>query len=446
MASRQLRLPIKCQMIGGQLASGKTSLILRLIATKPKDEVWAVLVNEAGAVGIDQALLSGAKTSNPNGDDNSAAPTVGGVKIKMLGGGCLCCTLSSVTSASLVQLIRNSKPDRLIIEPSGLAHPKALLEMLQGPHLASALSLQPIICLVDLCTFNSSENFEEEGSSFLAQVALADVLIGTKADICSRQQQDDFITWALALQPRPAKILITTTSEINFKDLGVALEEAKAKLASSVDKNVNEKKDQVEEQISSLVSDGLFLDVQGGGKSRQVGERKRVWLTNDPSSETTLEEETIPRHGHPVRKDLVSGPGGTATCGWIFCIEDIFNAIDLEKFAAAALPHILRLKGIFRIEKDKWVLISIGSSHQKVHRNSSTTEQGSGDGDGSGVLLQALDGMYQDSRVEIIVGKEVDDFADSQGELAKALKFKDWNAVESMLVQLLGTSHPVCDT
>jgi G3E family GTPase len=439
MASRRLRLPIKCQLIGGQLASGKTSLILRLLATKPKDEVWAVLVNEAGAVGIDQALLSGAQTRKPDG--NATAPTDGGVKIKMLGGGCLCCTLSSVTSAALVQLLQSSKPDRLIIEPSGLAHPKALLEMLRGPHLASALNLQPIVSLVDLCTFNPLEKFDENYSSFMAQVALADVLVGTKADICGQQQQDDFITWALALQPRPAKILITTTSEMNTKDLDASLEEAKTKLAATGDRFVKEKENQIEEQISTLFSDGgLVVDEQSNGNSRHVGKSKKVWLTNDPSRLTSLEGENLPVLGHPVRKELVSAPDGTAACGWIFCKDDVFRPVDLKNFAAAALPHLLRLKGIFRIDEDTWVLISIGSdSHEKMHSKSTTTGQKSDDGDSTvnGVFLQPLDGMYQDSRVELIVEKEAATSSNSQSDLGEAIKFQDWDAIESMLVQLL---------
>jgi G3E family GTPase len=433
MASRQLKLPIKCQLIGGQLNSGKTSAILSLFATKPKDEVWAVLVNEAGAVGIDQALLSGPKTSNGDGDTN---PT-GGIKIKMLGGGCLCCTLSSVTSASLVQLVRSSKPDRLIIEPSGLAHPKALLEMLTGPHLASALDLQPIICLVDLSTFNPAGNFADEDVSFMAQVNLADVLIGTKADICSRQQQDDFIAWALALEPRPAKILISTTAEINFEDLSLVLEEAKAKLAT--EKNtVEEEADRVEEHLSSLFSDGLFLQEQDdvAGKSRQ----KKVWLTNAPGTAvSSAEEESTIAPRQPIRKELAAAPRGTSTCGWVFHSEDVFSAAELKKFATASLPHILRLKGIFRIEREKWVVISIGTGRQNAQESTASAATGretngeSGDGV---VVLQPLDGMYHDSRVEIIVEQRTSE-TNSQGELADALRFKNWTEIETMLLQLL---------
>jgi G3E family GTPase len=456
MSSRQLRLPIKCNVIGGQLASGKTSLILRLLATKPKNEVWAVLVNEAGAVGIDQALFSGATTSNSNDAAAGSNDSASQVKIKMLGGGCLCCTLSSVTSAALVQLIRSSKPDRLIIEPSGLAHPKALLKMLTGPHLATALDLQPILCLVDLTTFNHMEEFlqaeEDEDSNFIAQVDLADVLIGTKADICSREQQDDFISWALALKPRPAKVLISTTSEMNYTDLSLVIEEAKV---AAVDKNKSKKENLKEvesEEISSLFSDGMFLNAEQGdaGKSRMPKETtKKVWLTNAHGSDLSSEEKSLaPEPRNPIRKELATASGGTSTCGWIFSSEDTFSAAELQKFAAAALPHILRLKGIFRVEGDKWVLISIGSGQQKKINDDNgaacVEQKRSGDGGGDGeegcqVSLQALDGMYQDSRVEIIVEskQEINLNLNLESKLAEALRLKDWSAVQGMLMKLL---------
>ncbi len=49
---------------------------------------------------------------------------------------------------AIAQLLRATKPDRMWIEPSGLGHPAALVDVLRGEHLASALDLQPIICLV----------------------------------------------------------------------------------------------------------------------------------------------------------------------------------------------------------------------------------------------------------------------------------------------------------
>ena len=52
-------------------------------------------------------------------------------------------------AAGIAQLVRRAKPDRLLIEPSGLGHPAGLVDVLQGEHLRSSLQLQAILCLLD---------------------------------------------------------------------------------------------------------------------------------------------------------------------------------------------------------------------------------------------------------------------------------------------------------
>ncbi len=83
----------------------------------------------------------------------------------------LCCTLSGPLGTSIAQLVRNTKPDRLIIEPSGLGHPAGghvahayrgtddfdscgagLLDTLQNEHLCKALAIKAIICMVSIET------------------------------------------------------------------------------------------------------------------------------------------------------------------------------------------------------------------------------------------------------------------------------------------------------
>ena len=51
--------PIPVHLITGFLGTGKSSFIQALVAAKPADEHWAILVNEFGQVGIDQALFAG---------------------------------------------------------------------------------------------------------------------------------------------------------------------------------------------------------------------------------------------------------------------------------------------------------------------------------------------------------------------------------------------------
>lgn len=119
---RRLRLPIPTSVITGALASGKTTFIASLLHSKPPEELWAVLVNEFGAAGLDAALLEGgaAAPAGAAAAQRGAQPLgAGGVHVRQLAGGCLCCALSSVTATAIAQLLRNVKPDRLLIEPSG---------------------------------------------------------------------------------------------------------------------------------------------------------------------------------------------------------------------------------------------------------------------------------------------------------------------------------------
>ena len=151
---RTLKLPIPTHIITGALGAGKTTAISSLLKAKPADQVWCLIVNEAGAVGVDAALLS----PGVDPSSNEALSQAGGVAVRELAGGCMCCALSSVTGVAIAQLVRQTRPDRLLIEPSGLAHPVALVDMLRGPSLRSALALQPIVCLVrqsdDSCFLN----------------------------------------------------------------------------------------------------------------------------------------------------------------------------------------------------------------------------------------------------------------------------------------------------
>ena len=63
----------------------------------------------------------------------------------------MCCTLAGAMSVALAQLVRRSKPHRLIIEPSGMGHPAGLIDALQSEHLRTSLRLQAVLVVVDVC-------------------------------------------------------------------------------------------------------------------------------------------------------------------------------------------------------------------------------------------------------------------------------------------------------
>lgn len=125
---------IPTHLIAGPLGAGKTSLIRHLLAQKPAHERWAVLINEFGQIGLDAALLE-------RGED--------GIALAEVAGGCLCCVNGAPFQVGLGRLLRKVKPDRLLIEPSGLGHPAQLLAQLRQPPWRGVLAVQPALMVLD---------------------------------------------------------------------------------------------------------------------------------------------------------------------------------------------------------------------------------------------------------------------------------------------------------
>lgn len=135
-----MKFPIPVNVITGPLGAGKSTCITQLAAKKPPESRWCILVNEFGSLGIDEAIL------NASYKDGS-----GQVYVKQLAGGCMCCALSGPLNVAIAQVIRLTKPDRLIIEPSGLGHPAGLLDVMRSEHLAHVLDVKAVLCLVSTC-------------------------------------------------------------------------------------------------------------------------------------------------------------------------------------------------------------------------------------------------------------------------------------------------------
>ena len=137
---------IPTHVIAGPLGAGKTTLIRHLLAQRPANERWAVLINEFGLVGLDAALLSR--------DED-------GIAIGEVAGGCLCCVNGMPFQVGLGRLLRKSRPDRLFIEPSGLGHPLQLLAQLQQAPWVGVLTIQPLLMVVDAQAMARNEPLPE---------------------------------------------------------------------------------------------------------------------------------------------------------------------------------------------------------------------------------------------------------------------------------------------
>ncbi|MBV8048850.1 MAG: GTP-binding protein [Paludibacterium sp.] len=174
--------PVTVNLFTGFLGVGKTTALRHLIAHKPADEKWALIVNEFGEVGIDGAVLSG-----------------GDVPVAEIAGGCLCCVAGPQMTVTVATLLRRAKPDRLLIEASGLAHAAGVIDELRQPPLAEALTVGAVLTLVDPRQFVDG-NYQRQ-PMYRDQITLADVLVANKIDLADVPTMEAFRRQAAALFP-----------------------------------------------------------------------------------------------------------------------------------------------------------------------------------------------------------------------------------------------------
>lgn len=181
------RLPVVA--VTGFLGAGKTTLI-RALLKKPEGANTAVVVNEYGEVGIDDALLR-----------SSSDVTV------LLGNGCLCCNVRTDLQETLRGLFadraRGAVPsfERVVIETSGLADPGPVLQTFATDRaLGREFHLQALVTVVD--ALNGEGNLEcmPEANK---QVALADRIVVTKSDLADSATTSRLVDRVASLNPAP---------------------------------------------------------------------------------------------------------------------------------------------------------------------------------------------------------------------------------------------------
>ena len=166
---------IATNIITGFLGVGKTTSILQLLKQKKEKDKWAVLVNEFGEIGIDGSLIKGHISDKQD------------VLVKEVPGGCMCCSAGLPMQAALSLLLTKVRPDRLLIEPTGIGHPVEVLNVLLENYFSKVLSIQKIITLVDARKLKDSEYTNDE--TFNQQIMIADILIGNKSDLYNEEDK-----------------------------------------------------------------------------------------------------------------------------------------------------------------------------------------------------------------------------------------------------------------
>ncbi|GEK72890.1 MULTISPECIES: CobW family GTP-binding protein [Halomonas] len=304
MARPPLR-DIPAHLITGFLGGGKSTLIHHLIAHKPPGERWAVLINEFGQVGVDQTMFA-------ERDD---------VVVQALPGGCLCCQLATVLQTSLVQLLRRERPDRLIIEPSGLGHPSGLIELLRGEAFAGVLSLRDVVTVLDPRRLDDPRARGHE--TFLDQLRLADGVALTMVDRLDAARVTAARDWLAETLPGERWVVEAPHGRLPVARLleGGAHREGAEPASPAAHRAQATAQAQIQTQTP-----GLLLDL----------------------------DARAPRVGAPVRESGASL--GHESLGWRWHADEVFAAAAITAWLDA-LPAALRVKGVLHTDTG-WVTVN----------------------------------------------------------------------------------------
>ena len=321
--STQPSKKVPVHLMRGFLGVGKTTAINHLIKNKPEGERWALVVNEFGQIGVDASLLEA-------GED---------LQIKELPGGCICCALGLTLSVTLINLLQRFKPDRLIIEPTGLGHPAGIIDLLTGGQFNDVLELRPLVTLVDPRLLDEPKVVAHE--TFQDQIALADILVFNKTDLASEAQTKKALGEAQQMFPPKLALLTCEKGEL---------------------------------PLSVLDSAAQLISQQTKPKTTPSHHPKANFLAPQTAGLAFL---ALPEVGKPVCQQ---GEGlGAFSVGWVFHRDDAFDEDKLYQWIDQQ-QNLLRIKGVFRVGTKQW------RSFNKV---------------GSEMLMQAIT-YRRDSRLELL--------------------------------------------
>ncbi|MDA0266820.1 MAG: cobalamin biosynthesis protein CobW [Cyanobacteria bacterium] len=228
---------IPVTVITGFLGAGKTTLIRHLLQNNQGRRI-AVLVNEFGEVGIDGDLLRSCQVCDGDTADSSSSPVPSNPvpsNIVELTNGCLCCTVQEEFLPTMeILLQRRESLDAIVIETSGLALPKPLVQAFRWPEIRTQATVDGVVTVVDAAALASGQlvgdlaaleaqrqaddSLDHETpieELFEDQLNCADLVLLTKLDGLDAMAQAQVNQWLVANIPEGIKVVPCDRGQID---------------------------------------------------------------------------------------------------------------------------------------------------------------------------------------------------------------------------------------
>ncbi|MGH6674516.1 MAG: cobalamin biosynthesis protein CobW [Stellaceae bacterium] len=226
---------VPCTIVTGFLGAGKTTLIRHVLANA-RGRRLALIVNEFGDVGVDGEILKGC--------GNEACPEENVVE---LANGCLCCTVADEFVPALDAILSRDGVEHIVIETSGLALPKPLVQAFHWPAIKSRVTVDGIVVVVDgaaLADGRVARDIEALGRQragdpalshddpieevFEDQIACADLVVLNKRDLLDDAGLAKAHAAIAAALPRKVKTLAVADGKVDaalLLGLGIGTED-----------------------------------------------------------------------------------------------------------------------------------------------------------------------------------------------------------------------------
>lgn len=176
---------IPATIVTGFLGAGKTSLLRHLLAQAEGRRI-ALVINEFGELGIDRELLLGCGAETCAEDD-----------VVELANGCICCTVAEDFLPALECLLdRREPPDHILIETSGLALPKPLVQAFNWPEIKARVTVDGVVAVIDAAAVAAGRFADTTpelvhdnplDEVFGDQLACADLVVLNKTDLADAE-------------------------------------------------------------------------------------------------------------------------------------------------------------------------------------------------------------------------------------------------------------------
>ena len=228
---------IPATVITGFLGAGKTTMIRNMLENANGKRI-ALIINEFGDLGVDRGIINGCGIEGCAEDD-----------VVELANGCICCTVADDFLPTIQGLIdRETPPDHIVIETSGLALPKPLVKAFNWPEVRSRVTVDGVVAVLDGAALRdglfahdhnavqaqreADENLDHESpleELFEEQLLCADMVVLNKTDLLSDEERIKVEADVRAELKKPSvKIIATEHSRVEnaiLLGLGAAAED-----------------------------------------------------------------------------------------------------------------------------------------------------------------------------------------------------------------------------